>query len=170
MPSAQRKPAAFLDRDGVLIEDTHYPSQPDHARWIPGALEAVRLLNDSGYFVFVVTNQSGVARGLYGEGAVRKMHGWIAAEAVKAGARIDAFYYCPHLPEAKVEAYRRECECRKPKPGMMLQAMSEFPVDRARSFLIGDKAIDVEAAHAAGISGYLFAGGNLAAMVRDLAK
>lgn len=157
------RPAAFLDRDGVLIVDDHYPHDPAKVRWIPGAWQAVRRLNEAGYFVFVVTNQAGVGRGYYTEATVRHLHRWMAAEMAKAGAHIDAFEYCPHHPEAEVAAYRRSCHRRKPGPGMILDLMAHWPVEHAGSFIIGDRSTDVAAAAAAGLPGHLFPSDDLEA-------
>ena len=160
-----RRPAAFLDRDGVLIEDTGYPHDPALVRWIAGAPEAVARLNREGFLVFVVTNQSGVARGLYGEAQVEALHRWMAARLTEAGARVDAFEHCPHHPDAPLPLFRRACRRRKPAPGMIEDLLRDWPVERAGSFLIGDKPSDLAAAEAAGLSGHLFPGGNLAAFV-----
>ena len=152
------RPAAFLDRDGVLNVDHGYVYRPDDLQWIDGAPEAVRLLNAAGYDVIVVTNQSGVARGLYDEAAVRAFHDHMAAELKRRGARIDAFYYCPHHPDGTVQPYAVACNCRKPGTGMLAQAARERPIDRGRSFLIGDRPGDLEAAAAFGIKGILYDG------------
>jgi D-glycero-D-manno-heptose 1,7-bisphosphate phosphatase len=160
-----RRPAAFLDRDGVLIEDTGYPHDPAAVRWIDGATEAVARLNRDGFLVFVVTNQSGVARGLYPEAQVGALHRWMAARLAERGARIDAFEHCPHHPDAAVAAFRRDCRRRKPSPGMIDDLMRGWPVEPARSFLIGDKPSDLAAARAAGLPGHLFPGGDLAAFL-----
>ena len=168
VPSIVRRPAAFLDRDGVLNEDTGYVHQIDQVRWIDGARETIRWLNDAGYFVFVVTNQAGIARGYYDESHVNDLHDWMNLELHKSGAHIDSVEYCPYHPEGTVERYRRHSDLRKPGPGMINKLLSEWPVDVSRSFLVGDRPTDLEAAAAAGIRGHLFPGGNLIDFVRKL--
>jgi D-glycero-D-manno-heptose 1,7-bisphosphate phosphatase len=150
------RPAAFLDRDGVLNVDHGYVYLPERFEWIAGAPEAVRLLNDAGYTVIVVTNQSGVARGYFDETAVRSFNAHLQTGLAAHGAHIDAFYYCPHHPEGSVKDFAIACRCRKPGTGMLEQAAAEWPIDRARSFLIGDRDGDVEAASAFGIRGIKF--------------
>lgn len=162
MSSNLPRPALFLDRDGVLNEDPGYVHRWEDFRWIPGAREAVAAFNRAGWWVFVVTNQSGVGRGYYAEDDVVALHAKMAEELEAAGAHIDAFYYCPHHPEAAVEAYRHpDPPDRKPNPGMILRALREHPVDVARSLMVGDKQADMEAARRAGVRGRLFEGGDL---------
>ncbi len=165
-----RRPALFLDRDGVLNVNHGYVHRPDQVEWIPGAIATVKRFNDAGYYVFVVTNQSGVARGYYDEAQVRALHCWMAGEMHAAGAHVDRFEYCPDHPEGSVQAYRRASERRKPGPGMLLDCMARWPVDASRSLLIGDNPSDVAAARAAGIAGHLFEGGDLAAFARSLSS
>jgi D-glycero-D-manno-heptose 1,7-bisphosphate phosphatase len=161
--------AIFFDRDGVLNVDRGFVHRAEDFRWIEGAREAVRLVNDAGLHVIVVTNQSGVARGYYGEEDVRKLHQWMRRDLAAHGAHIDAFYYCPYLDEATVAAYRFvDHPDRKPNPGMILRALSDFSVDAQRAILIGDKASDLEAAKRAGVRARLFNGGSLATMVGDV--
>ena len=155
------RPAVFFDRDGVLNIDYEYIHKIKNFIWIEGAIEAIKYLNDNNYFVFVVTNQSGIARGYYTKNEVFKLHQWMNNELKRDGAHIDAFYFCPHHPEAKVDKYRIKCGCRKPSPGLILKALREWPVDKSNSFSIGDKESDVKAAINAGIQGYLFKEGNL---------
>lgn len=157
--------AAFLDRDGVLNIDIGFAHRAEQIQWVEGAAEAIALLNRKNMFVFVVTNQSGVARGLYTEDDVRVLHTWMATELRTRGAHIDAFAYCPHFPEGDVAAYRKVCACRKPAPGMLLNLMKDWPVQRETSFMIGDRETDIAAARAAGLQGHLFPGGNLLSFV-----
>lgn len=152
----RRKPIAFLDRDGVINKDVGYLSSADRFEWIAGAPQAIRLLNDHDYRVVVVTNQSGIARGYYDESAFRRLMDWIAAALQPAGGHIDATYYCPHHPTKGVGSLLTDCDCRKPKPGLLLRALRDFPADPADCFLVGDKVSDLQAAAAAGVTGYLF--------------
>ncbi len=158
----QAHPALFLDRDGVINVDKGYVSRIEDFEWIDGAAEAIAAFNARGWWVFVVTNQSGVAYGYYGEAEIAKLHAWMTAELAKRGARIDHIYNCPFHVDGKIERYRRDSFDRKPKPGMLMQAMTDYAVIRERSFLIGDKESDLEAARAAGVAGFLFPGGDLA--------
>ena len=115
--------------------------------------QAIRWANERGFLVIVITNQSGVARGYFSEDDVHRLHEWMNEDLARFGAHIDAFYYCPHLPNGSVVVYAKECDCRKPKPGLFLQAGKDFDADFGRSFMIGDKISDLQAAFAAGCSG-----------------
>ncbi|WP_108513316.1 D-glycero-alpha-D-manno-heptose-1,7-bisphosphate 7-phosphatase [Bradyrhizobium algeriense] len=163
-----KKPAVFFDRDGVLNEDDGYVFEISKLKWIAGAREAVKAANDAGYFAFVITNQSGVARGLYQEHHVEALHRWMADDLARIGARIDAFEYCPYHPDAVIERYRKTSYRRKPAPGMITDLLERFPVDLSRSILIGDKLTDLDAAQAAGVRGLLFSGGDLAQLLRSI--
>lgn len=155
------RPAIFFDRDGVLNEDTGFPHKPEHIRWVEGAKEAVAFARAKGYLIFIVTNQSGIARGLYSEADVEALHAWMNKEL----GGVDAFAYCPHHPTEGVGAYKTECACRKPKPGMITHFLEIYAVDKDKSLLIGDRESDVEAAKAAGIKGFLYEKGNIAAFL-----
>ena len=171
IPARLSRPAAFLDRDGVLNVDIGYAHLPEHLQWIGGAREAIRLLNDKGHFVFVVTNQAGVARGYYAESEVGAFHRLMQSELAEAGAHVDAFYYCPFHEDGVLPAYRvPDHPDRKPNPGMIERAFREWPVRREGSFLIGDKASDVQAAERAGLPGYMFDGGDLVDAVREIVR
>jgi D-glycero-D-manno-heptose 1,7-bisphosphate phosphatase len=165
----RHRPAAFLDRDGVLNVDVNYLHKPEHVEWIPGAIEAVRELNDAGLLVIVVTNQAGIGRGFYSEADFEAFTSWMAERLAESGAHIDTVYHCPHHPTEALPAWRVDCECRKPRPGMFIRALAEWDVDVERSFMVGDKPGDLEAARGAGIArGVLFTGGDLRAAVRPL--
>ena len=156
IPEWRRRPAAFMDRDGVLNKDHGYVHRAEDFEWISGAKRAIKLLNDRGYLVFVVTNQAGIARGYYETGDVERLHRWMNAELRKMGAHIDQFYYCPHHPDVG-----GHCDCRKPGPGMILQALKEWRIKPSGSFLIGDKSTDLQAAEQAEIAGHMFTSGDL---------
>ena len=163
LPSILRRPALFLDRDGVINLDHGYVHRWESLQMVTGVAETIAAFNDAGWFVFVVTNQAGVARGLYDEGAIAVLHDQIRDWLAARGAHVDAFYYCPYHPDAAIEAYRLDHPDRKPRPGMLLRAMEEWPVIRQRSFMVGDKETDLAAAAAAGIAGRRFEGDDLAA-------
>jgi D-glycero-D-manno-heptose 1,7-bisphosphate phosphatase len=166
-PDSAPRPALFLDRDGVLNEDKGYVHRWDDFHWIPGAKAAIAAYNRAGWIVVVVTNQSGIGRGYYAEDDMHALHARMNAELAEAGAHVDAIYFCPEHPEAPLERYRHpDPPNRKPNPGMILQALADWPIDRERSILIGDKPSDMEAAVRAGIRGLLFAGGDLEAFLK----
>ena len=145
----------MLDRDGTLIEEVGYLDRLDRIQLFPYSVDAVRLLNRAGYVVIVVTNQAGVARGYFDEPFVEETHRTIAATLADGGARVDAFYYCPHHPDGDVAPYRVDCDCRKPGAGMVRRAAADHQLDLSRSFIIGDRAHDLEAGMTVGARGVL---------------
>ena len=162
--------AAFLDRDGVINVDHGYTYRPEDLLFTPTAVEGIQLLNRAGYLVIVVTNQSGVARGLYGVDDIDRFHAHMQTELGREGARIDGFYHCAYHPDGVIAEFAREHEDRKPAPGMLLRAMREWSVGREGSFMIGDRASDAESAAAAGIPSLLIPAnnGDLAEAVRSM--
>jgi D-glycero-D-manno-heptose 1,7-bisphosphate phosphatase len=149
------RPAVFLDRDGTMLEEAGYLDRIERLAFFPYAIDAIRLLNRGGFAVVVITNQSGVGRGMYEEEFVGRAHHVVDARVTEGGGRIDGFYYCPHHPTAEIEKYRRDCDCRKPGPGMLRQAAQDCDLDLSRSFAVGDKWTDVQAGLAAGAKGLL---------------
>jgi D-glycero-D-manno-heptose 1,7-bisphosphate phosphatase len=166
--TANARPALFLDRDGVLNEDHGYVFRWEDFHWIPGARETVAAFNRAGWLVIVVTNQSGVGRGFYSEADVHALHERMSQDLAQAGGHIDAFYHAPQHPEAALDTYRHpDPPDRKPNPGMILRALSEWPIDREASLLVGDKPSDLEAAERAGVRAALFSGGDLMAFLAN---
>lgn len=155
-----RKPSAvFIDRDGTICEESGYIDHPDRLLIYPWSYPAIAQLNQAGLKVVVVTNQSGVARGYFAEEMVTAIHEKMCAAMAEHGARLDAIYYCPHHPEALVEPYRQDCRCRKPKPGMALQAAQALDLDLSASYVIGDRYRDIQLAHAIGARAVLVLSG-----------
>jgi D,D-heptose 1,7-bisphosphate phosphatase len=147
--------AVFLDRDGTLLVDVGYLDRVERLALFPWSIDAVRLLNRAGFRVVVVTNQAGVARGIIEESFVQEAHEVIGQMMLRGAARLDAYYYCPHLADAPVEAYRRACDCRKPLPGMLQRAARDLDVNLQRSYAVGDRWHDIQAAQAVGAQGIL---------------
>jgi D-glycero-D-manno-heptose 1,7-bisphosphate phosphatase len=147
--------AAFLDRDGTIIEEVGYLDRPERVEFYPWTIDAIRALNRAGLAVVMVTNQSGVARGFFTETVVDDLHRHMAAMLAAGGAHIDAYYYCPHHPDGKVEGYTKGCDCRKPGRGLVDRAVREFGVDPAGSFVVGDRWVDVALGRAVGAGSVL---------------
>lgn len=165
---ALHRPALFLDRDGVLNHDHGHVGTRERFDWIDGAIEAVRLATATGWHVFIATNQSGVARGFYGEDDVRALLAWIQGECLAAGGTIDDVRYCPFHPEAALPEFRRSSDWRKPAPGMLNDLIRAWELDPSRCIMVGDQETDMQAAARAGIAGHRFTGGNLARFVAPL--
>jgi D-glycero-D-manno-heptose 1,7-bisphosphate phosphatase len=154
-----RRPAVFLDRDGTLTVEAEWVTKREELRLLPGACDAVALLSRAGFAVVLATNQSAVARGLVTESQLAEIHAHLADALARGGARLDAVYACPHHPSEGVPPFRRECECRKPKPGMLLAAARDLDLDLARSHVVGDAERDLAAGAAVGARGILVATG-----------
>jgi D-glycero-D-manno-heptose 1,7-bisphosphate phosphatase len=149
------RPAVFLDRDGTMLEEAGYLDRLERLVFFPFTIDAIRLLNRGGFAVVLVTNQSGVGRGMYSEELVVRAHRLVDERVAEAGGRIDGYYYCPHHPLAEIEKYRCDCDCRKPRPGMVRKAAADLDLDLTRSFAIGDKWTDVQVGQSAGGKGIL---------------
>lgn len=149
------RPAVFLDRDGTMIHDVGYLARRDEVRWFPFTVDAVRLLNRAGFLVFVVTNQGGIGLGVVTEAFVRETHQWMGETLSAAGAHVDGWLFCPHHPRAVIPALRIACDCRKPARGLIDAALRDHEIDLARSFVVGDKQIDVDLAATVGGRGVL---------------
>lgn len=144
-------PALFLDRDGVIHREVGYLIRPEQVEFLPGIFDLCRSAQALHFKLVIVTNQSGIARGLYSEEDFRKLMGWMIGEFRKAKIDIDGYYFCPHHPSQGVGIYRKECSDRKPQPGLIFQAAGEHGIDLQRSLLIGDRCSDIQAGAAAGI-------------------
>ena len=140
------RPAVFIDRDGTLTEEVGYVNHPKRLRLLPRSAEAIRRLNAAGVPAVVVTNQAGIARGYFSEDVLQAVGGELRAQLEQAGARLDGIYVCTHHPEEGAPPYRASCECRKPKPGLLLRAAADLDLDLARSVMVGDKPSDLEVA------------------------
>ncbi len=155
----KKNAAVFLDRDGTINEEVGYLDRAEKLRMIPAAFEAIRLINQSGLKAVVVSNQAGVAKGLFTESFVHEINSLIQNALLAKGARIDAFYFCPHHPTEGNDPYRTICNCRKPAAGLLHQAAVDGNIDLTKSYLIGDRLRDIETAHRAGAKGVLVATG-----------
>ena len=159
--------ALFLDRDGVINVDTGYVHTPAQTQWVPGIFELCRAGADAGYALVVVTNQAGIARGYYGEAEFRAHSDWLRAQFADRGLQIAGIYHCPHHPTEGVGELRRECDCRKPQPGMLLQAARELGLDLPASAMVGDRPWDIEAARRAGVGRAFMLDAHAGATMRD---
>jgi D-glycero-D-manno-heptose 1,7-bisphosphate phosphatase len=164
--TAQPRAAVFLDRDGTMIEDVGYLDALSRIAFYPWTVDAIRALNHAGFPVVVVTNQSGIARGLFSEAFVAETHRAIDARLAAGGARVDAYYYCPHHPDGSVTAFATVCDCRKPGRGLIDRAARDLGLDPARSFVVGDKWVDVQLGRAVGARAILVRTGYGAAAER----
>ncbi len=153
--TGNKNKAVFLDRDGTICEEVGYLDSVDRMRLIPGAGEAIRKLNEKGFKTVVVTNQSGIARGYFSESTLKELHSELSRLLGRDGAFLDAFYHCPHHPTEGKPPYRQVCGCRKPAPGLLVQAAKDLDLNLKRSFAVGDKLADLECGRALGVKGVL---------------
>ncbi|MCA1765693.1 MAG: HAD family hydrolase [Desulfobulbaceae bacterium] len=157
--TAEKRPAVFLDRDGTINEQMGYVNHLSRFVLLPGSAAAIRILNEHHIPVFVVTNQSGLARGYFPPALLDEVHAKMIEMLAAEGARVDGIYVCPHHPEAREERYRVDCDCRKPKPGLFIRAAREHGIDLDASFVVGDRWSDLKAAAACGATGILVLSG-----------
>lgn len=158
VPARHLRRAVFFDRDGTLVEEAGYLNRVERMRWFPFAIDALRVLHRAGYALVIVTNQAGVARGFFTEDTVREIHATMARDMAAAGVPLARAYYCPHHPDAALatqERYRVDCDCRKPRTGMVTRAAEELGLDLTRSWVVGDRWIDVALAVRTGGRGIL---------------
>lgn len=148
-------PAVFMDRDGTINEEVGYVNHISRFTILPGAIAAVKAINEAGIMAVVVSNQSGVARGYFPESLVTKINQSLRRELENGGAALDGIYYCPHMKDGHVEPYNIDCECRKPKAGMLRKAAADLDIDLSRSYVVGDRVNDVVFAHRGGVKGIL---------------
>ena len=160
--------AVLFDRDGTLNVDVNYLYKREDFRWLPKVPEALAWLKEQGYDLYVITNQSGIARGYFQLQDMLDLHQYMNKELENYGVLIKKFYYCPHLKEGIVREYAVDCDCRKPKPGLVLQCLKENNLLPENCFMVGDKSRDVECAQAAGVKGYLYTGGSMLGFVKEI--
>lgn len=146
-----KRPAVFIDRDGTISEEVGYINHPSRFRVFPYAARAIKLLNDRGWLAVIITNQAGVARGYFSESMIETVHNNLRQELRDEGARVDAIYYCAHHPTVGEPPYRQECDCRKPKPGLIIRATKDLDIALEQSWMIGDRYGDIELARNAGL-------------------
>ena len=149
-PQLGRK-AAFVDRDGVINVESGYPYRVEDFVFLPGAIEGLQRLQAAGYLLVVMTNQSGIARGLYTEADYERLTDYMRQRLLAAGVQLSAVEHCPHLPDADIARYRLDCNCRKPRPGMLERAAAALNIDLSASILVGDRATDIQAGRSAGV-------------------
>lgn len=151
----RNKKAIFLDRDGTINVDKHYLYRKEDFEFIPGVVKALKQLTEMGYLLIIVTNQSGIARGYYSEEDLLALNEWLISTLHEQKANIEDIFYCPHLPDAKVEKYRKDCTCRKPEIGMFLQAVEKYDIDLSKSYAVGDRMRDLSICFQSSCNGIL---------------
>ena len=151
----EKRPVFFLDRDGTINEEVNYLHRPEDLKILPGAAEAISRFNQAGFLVIVITNQAGIGRGYYTQQDMENLNEYMNQVLAEQDAHIDGFYFCPHHPEHGIGEYKKDCDCRKPGIGMFRQAEQDFSIEKAHSYMIGDKLIDTQAGHNYGVSSIL---------------
>lgn len=160
--------AIFLDRDGTINVEKHYLNKIGDFEFLPGVIEGLKLLQDAGFLLIIVTNQSGIGRGYYSEEDFNVLTKWMMQTLEQSGVKITQVYFCPHLPDAMIEKYRKDCDCRKPKPGMYLKAVEDYDIDLSKSYVIGDKIRDCAICKDTECRGFLIADNEKAEIINDV--
>lgn len=162
--------AVFLDRDGTINADKNYLYRAEDFEFLPGAVEALRMLQSHGFLLIIITNQSGIARGYYTENDFLSLTEWMLDRLKESGVNIAKVYYCPHLPDAKIPEYRKICDCRKPETGLFEEAAREFDVDMAKSFAVGDKMRDCSVCEKTECRGFIIGGNSVSPKIRNVSS
>lgn len=162
--------AVFLDRDGTINADKNYLYRAEDFEFLPGAVEAMRMLQSHGFLLIIITNQSGIARGYYTENDFLSLTEWMLERLKESGVNIAKVYYCPHLPDAKIPEYRKICDCRKPETGLFEEAAREFDVDMAKSFAVGDKMRDCSVCEKTECRGFIIGGNSVSPKIRSVSS
>lgn len=162
--------AVFLDRDGTINADKNYLYRAEDFEFLPGAVEALRMLQSHGFLLIIITNQSGIARGYYTENDFLSLTEWMLERLKESGVNIAKVYYCPHLPDAKIPEYRKICDCRKPETGLFEEAAREFDVDMAKSFAVGDKMRDCSVCEKTECRGFIIGGNSVSPKIRNVSS
>ena len=162
--------AVFLDRDGTINADKNYLYRIEDFEFLPGAVDAMKMLQDSGFLLIIITNQSGIARGFFTEEDYFTLTEWMLERLKESGVNIAGVYYCPHLPDAKIESYRKICSCRKPDTGLFEKAARDFDIDMSASFAVGDKLRDCAICEKTQCRGFLIGGNIISGKIQNVSS